>query len=111
MYWEVVPTPVILYGSRPVTKHKKKSYYYKLLLMIVNILCYKCNIIVYKCNVPRETTTQSTNVNKRGKEKRNSRGQRNTNVTPQRSKKDTNVNRGTKAHQKKHKGDKGQRGT
>ena len=62
---------------------------------------------VYKCNIPRNTTTQSTNVNKRGKEKRNSEGQRNTNVTFQRCKKDTNVNRGIKAHQKKHKRGKG----
>ena len=55
--------------------------------MIVNILCYKCNIIVYKCNVSRGTTTQSTNVNKRGKEKRNSGGQRDTNGPNQRCKK------------------------
>ena len=32
-------TPVILHGSRYATKHKKKSYIYTLLLMIVNILC------------------------------------------------------------------------
>lgn len=50
-YWEVEPTPVILHGSRHTTKLKKKSYNYILLLIIINILCYKCNIIVYKCNV------------------------------------------------------------
>ena len=86
-FWEVETTPVILHGSRYTTKLKKKSYNYTLLLMIVNILCYKCNIIVYKCNVSRETTTQLTNVNKRGKEKRTGMDKRNTNVTYYRCKK------------------------
>ena len=56
--------------------------------MIVNIFpVYKCISLFTNVTFPRNTTTQSTNVNKRGKEKRNSRGKRNTNVTLQRCKK------------------------
>ena len=48
---EFKTTPVILHGSNPVTKLKKKSYNYMLMLMIVNISCLQMYIIVYKCNV------------------------------------------------------------
>ena len=72
----VQTTPVILHGSNPVTKLKKKSYIYTLLLIIVKILCYKCNIIVYKCNVSRETTTQSTNVTQKGEKKSQNDGKK-----------------------------------
>ena len=46
VFGELKTTPVILHGSNPVTKLKKKSYNYALMLMIVNISLFTN---VYPC--------------------------------------------------------------
>ena len=84
-----------------------------LIYYVTNVILLFTNVILSFTNVsfPRNPTTQYTNVNKRGKEKRNSKGQRNTNVTQEQKKLRYKCKQREKDTSKKHKGDKGQRGT
>ena len=74
-----------------------------LISYVTNVISLFTNVILSFTNVtfPRNTTTQSTNVNKRGKEKRNSSGQRNTNVTQEQKKLRYKCKQGDKGTSKK----------
>ena len=74
-----------------------------LISYVTNVISLFTNVILSFTNVtfPCNATTHSTNVNKRGKEKRNSKGQRNTNVTQEQKKLRYKCKQGDKGTSKK----------